>query len=110
MYLPMTLSLTIPIGAALGWLFDKWAARTAGDVEGKKRTGILLATGLIVGESIFGVIYAAMIAAVGSEDAIAIAPESWDSGAGIVGVITFAAAIAFLYRWTKRQAKERVEA
>lgn len=110
MYLPMTLSLTIPIGAALGWLFDKWAAHTAGDVEGKKRTGILLATGLIVGESIFGVIYAAMIAAAGSEDAIAIAPESWDSGAGIVGVITFAAAIAFLYRWTKRQAKERVEA
>ncbi|NFW07178.1 oligopeptide transporter, OPT family, partial [Staphylococcus aureus] len=73
-------------------------------------TGILLATGLIVGESIFGVIYAAMIAAAGSEDAIAIAPESWDSGAGIVGVIIFAAAIAFLYRWTKRQAKERVEA
>jgi len=51
-----------------------------------------------------------MIAAAGSEDAIAIAPESWDRGAGIVGVITFAAAIAFLYRWTKRQAKERVEA
>lgn len=70
----------------------------------------MLATGLIVGESIFGVIYAAMIAAAGSEDAIAIAPESWDSGAGIVGVIIFAAAIAFLYRWTKRQAKERVEA
>ena len=110
MYLPMTLSLTIPIGAALGWLFDKWAARTSGDVEGKKRTGILLATGLIVGESIFGVIYAAMIAAAGSEEAIAIAPESWDSGAGIVGVVIFVAAIASLYQWTEREAKERVEA
>lgn len=110
MYLPMTLSLTIPIGAGLGWLFDKWAARTDGDVEGKKRTGILLATGLIVGESIFGVIYAALIAAAGSEDAIAIAPESWDSGAGIVGMIIFVAAIAILYQWTKREARERVEA
>jgi len=28
----------------------------------------------------------------------------------LVGVIAFAAAVAFLYRWTKRQAKERVEA
>ena len=110
MYLPMALSLTIPIGAALGWLFDKWAAHTGGDVDGKKRTGVLLATGLIVGESIFGVIYAALIAAAGSEDAIAIAPESWDSGAGIVGMIIFVAAIAILYQWTKREARERAEA
>ena len=70
----------------------------------------MLATGLIVGESIFGVIYAAMIAAAGSEEAIAIAPESWDSGAGIVGVVIFVAAIASLYQWTEREAKERVEA
>ena len=110
MYLPMALSLTIPIGAGLGWLFDKWAAHTGGDVDGKKRTGVLLATGLIVGESIFGVIYAALIAAAGSEDAIAIAPESWDSGAGIVGMIIFVAAIAILYQWTKREARERAEA
>ena len=51
-----------------------------------------------------------MIAAAGSEEAIAIAPESWDSGAGIVGVVIFVAAIASLYQWTEREAKERVEA
>ena len=56
-YLPMALTLLIPIGALLGCLYDKWAARVA-NPEFAQRMGVLLATGLIVGESLFGVVFA----------------------------------------------------
>ena len=55
MYLPMSLTLVIPIGALLGRAYDRWAQRRGGDVEFRKRLGVLMATGLIVGESLFGV-------------------------------------------------------
>ncbi|MFV3525526.1 OPT/YSL family transporter, partial [Mycobacterium tuberculosis] len=50
MYLPMSLTLIIPLGSLLGWFYNKWADRTGGDVDRKKRLGVLLATGMIVGE------------------------------------------------------------
>ncbi len=61
-YLPMALTLLVPIGALLGWFYDKWAARTS-NPEFAQRMGVLLATGLIVGESIMGVVYASIVAA-----------------------------------------------
>lgn len=109
MYLPITLSLTIPIGAVLGRIFDIWADHSGGNADGKKRTGILLATGLIVGESILGVIYAGLIAALGSEEAMIIAPTSWESWSGIVGGILFVVIIAVLYVWVRGQASHRAE-
>jgi uncharacterized oligopeptide transporter (OPT) family protein len=65
MYLPMSLTLVIPIGAFLGRAYDRWAERQGGDVALKKRLGVLMATGLIVGESLFGVLFAAIVAASG---------------------------------------------
>src|SRR6185437_6538334 len=48
-YLPMSLTILIPIGALLGHLYEKWAVR-ARNAEFAQRMGVLLATGLIVGE------------------------------------------------------------
>ena len=33
MYLPMSLTLVIPIGALLGRVYDRWAERRGGDVR-----------------------------------------------------------------------------
>lgn len=112
MYLPITLSLTIPIGAAVGALYNRWASHTNGDVDEKKRTGILLATGLIVGESIFGVIYAGIVAATGSDAPLALSflTGGYENFSGIVGVVIFVATLAVLYRWTTRKAEARVAA
>lgn len=122
MYLPITLSLTIPIGAVLGTLYDRWAGRRGGDVAGRRRTGILLATGLIVGESLLGVVYAGVVAASGRDDALdVVAPlvglasdqnrdavaHAFELGSTGVGVVVFALAIALLYRWTMRRADQR---
>lgn len=108
MYLPMSLTLVIPIGALLGRSYDKWADRTGGDdvadVEQKKRMGVLMATGLIVGESLFGVVFAGIVAASGTDSPLAVVGEGFASWAEIFGVVLFVAVVAGLYKWTRRTA------
>jgi len=102
MYLPMSLTLIIPLGALLGRYYDKWADRTGGDVEQKKRLGVLMATGLIVGESLFGVVFAGIVAGSGSDSPLAIVGDGFENWAEILGVVLFVAALAGLYQWTRR--------
>ena len=108
MYLPMSLTLVIPIGALLGRYYDRWAeqhSRDAKDTEQKKRLGVLMATGLIVGESLFGVIYAGIVAGSGSDSPLALAGKGFANWGEILGVVVFVAVIAGLYRWTRRLAE-----
>ncbi len=102
MYLPASLTIIIPIGAILGKFYDNWAAKQEG-AEAKKRLGTLLATGLIVGESLFGVVNAGLIAAAGGASPL----EFFSGGtyADILGIIVFIAAVAFTYWWTRRKAR-----
>jgi putative OPT family oligopeptide transporter len=100
-YLPMALTLLIPIGALLGYFYDKWG-RTSSNPEFAERMGVLLATGLIVGESLFGVVFAGIVAASNSDAPLALVKDfAW---AVPLGLIVFAVAIAALYLWTKQQA------
>jgi putative OPT family oligopeptide transporter len=111
MYLPMSLTLIIPVGALLGRYYDKWADRKGGsaeDTEQKKRLGVLMATGLIVGESLFGVVYAGIVAASGSDAPLALIGESWESWGEILGVVLFVAVVAGLYKWTRRYADQPI--
>lgn len=98
MYLPMDLTLVIPIGAVIGLLYNRWASRTARP-ELSKRLGVLLATGLIVGESLFGVVFAGIVAATGSDSPLAIMGDSFATPAMLIGVVLFIALVAGLYRW-----------
>ncbi|MBO1030184.1 oligopeptide transporter, OPT family [Tessaracoccus sp. SD287] len=101
MYLPIDLTLIIPLGALLGLLYNRWADRRQ-NPESAKRLGTLLATGLIVGESLFGVLGAGIIAATGKDAPLAVAPDSFTGAATWIGVIAFAAIIGWLYRRTQR--------
>jgi putative OPT family oligopeptide transporter len=101
-YLPMALTLLVPIGALLGWFYDKWAARTS-NPEFAQRMGVLLATGLIVGESIMGVVYAAIVAATQTDAPLALVAENpW---AVPIGILVFAAIVLGFYAWTRRETK-----
>jgi hypothetical protein len=97
----MALTLLIPIGALLGWFYDRWA-KGSGNPEFAERMGVLLATGLIVGESLFGVIFAAIVAATNSDAPLALVTDF--SLAVPLGLAAFAAAIIALYLWTRQQA------
>lgn len=61
-YLPMATTLMVVVGAVVGWFYDRGAGR-ARDPETYKRIGVLTATGLIVGESLFGVLLAGIVVA-----------------------------------------------
>ena len=106
-YLPMALTLLIPLGALLGWLYDKWAARTP-NPEFAQRMGVLLATGLIVGESIFGVIFAGLVAGTGSDAPLAVLGEN--ALAVPLALVVFTVAVLGLYAWTRREAVAPVPA
>ena len=100
-YLPMALTLLIPLGALLGWFYDKWAVRSR-NPEFAQRIGVLMATGLIVGESLFGVTFAGIVGATGSDAPLAIVAEN--AWAVPIGLLVFTAVILGLYAWTRGQA------
>ncbi|MBK4137735.1 oligopeptide transporter, OPT family [Corynebacterium macginleyi] len=100
MYLPVALTVVIPLGAILGTFYNKWAARQSRP-KFAKRMGTLLATGLIVGESLFGVVNAAIIAASGGNSPLEV--FSGGTFATVFGIVLFIAALSFIYRWTARK-------
>jgi putative OPT family oligopeptide transporter len=107
MYLPMEVDLFIPLGALIGWLYNRWATRAANPAFAE-RLGTLTATGLIVGESLMGVVYAGLVAAAeraGSKDSAAvIALVDENAWAIPFGMLLFAVAVAALYAWTRGRA------
>ena len=102
-YLPMSLTLLIPVGAAIGYVYNKWAAR-APDPAFAERLGVLMATGLIVGESLFGVAFAAIVGATDNDTPLALVKEfAW---AVPLGLVAFAGSIAWLYMRTRSEAAQ----
>ena len=108
-YLPLEADLLIPVGAVLGWFYNRWAMRTRSPAFAE-RMGVLMATGLIVGESIMGVVYAGAVAAAekaGSPDsANVLALVQPYSSVIVVSLVVFCASIAALYFWTKSRASD----
>ena len=100
MYLPASLTILIPVGGIIGFFYDRWSG-TRKDPERARRMGTLLATGLIVGESLFGVIYAGIVGATGSEEPLAVVGDSFATPATFIGAIFFIGSIALLYRWIR---------
>jgi putative OPT family oligopeptide transporter len=102
-YLPMGLTLLIPVGALMGWAYDRWSDRQS-HPEFAKRMGVLAATGLVVGESLFGVVFAGLVGATGNDAPLGVVGDNFASVAMIAAPVVFVALIAQLYRHTSRVA------
>ena len=100
LYLPGTVSGTLVIGAALSWL----TARTTSADAGAARHGMLLASGFIVGESLIGVLLAAIIGATGREDAVALVGPGFAPVASVLGTVGFVVVCAGFVRAIGRRA------
>lgn len=100
-YLPMSMTLLIPLGAAIGWAYDRWSDRQSRP-EFAKRMGVLAATGLIVGESLFGVVFAGIVGATGSDTPLKVVGDNFASVAMIASPVVFVLLIMWLYRRTMR--------
>ena len=106
-YLPPTLEIPLVIGSVIGYFVHKHlkaraALRSPGheeeDVEACSHRGVLFASGLIVGESLMGVIIALLIVVSvtsgGSENPLALVGKDFKSTADILGLVCFIGAIA----------------
>jgi len=102
-YLPTQSTLMIVVGAIAGWLFDQRANRTPRP-EATKQLGVLLASGLIVGESVIGVVISAIVVFSGIAAPLAVVGPGFEMAGRIIGGLAFAVIAVVLYRWILRMA------
>jgi putative OPT family oligopeptide transporter len=101
-YLPTQSTLMVVVGAIVGWYFDRRAERRANPAS-IKQLGVLLASGLIVGEGLIGVVIASLVAFSGKDFPLSLVSDDFASnGAVLVGTIAFAAVVLVMYRWVAR--------
>ena len=98
-YLPMSVTLPVTIGAVVGFAYDRWADR-ARNPELAKRMGVLTATGMIVGESLWGVGFAGIVYLTNQETPLALVGDGFASVALIGGTLLFAVLTWVMYRRT----------
>src|SRR3546814_953017 len=77
-YLPMSLILPTVIGSVVGRFYERWADKRP-NPDFARRMGVLTATGLIVGESLWGVVFAGIVAGSGSDAPLALRSEEHTS-------------------------------
>jgi putative OPT family oligopeptide transporter len=102
-YLPAAVTTMLVIGAVCGWLYEK-AVESKTYAPVARRMGVLLASGLIVGESLFGVFTAGVIVATRDDAPFAMLPDGSAWPAMLAGIIGFAVLTFGLYRWTQGRA------
>jgi putative OPT family oligopeptide transporter len=101
-YLPTSSTLMVVVGAIAGWYYDRRADRRA-NPAGIKQLGVLLASGMLVGEGLIGVLIAALVAFSGKDFPLSLVSDSFASnGAEIIGTVVFVLTLGGMYRWAAR--------
>ncbi|WP_158897836.1 OPT family oligopeptide transporter [Burkholderia sp. L27(2015)] len=103
-YLPPTVAATLVLGTVLAWLIERTLKARARKqnvpyerfAEASNRRGVLLASGLIVGESLVGVLIAAVIGFSGKDAPLAVVGSGFGATAQWLGLIVFAA-VAWMF-------------
>ena len=110
-YLPLTTTVPVFIGAIVGW-FATRTLKSRADAAGQpferfaavpQHRGVLLASGLIVGESLFGVLLAGLIVGSGSDAPLALVSDF--HAAELIGPAVFGALLVVAYRWIVGRAR-----
>jgi putative OPT family oligopeptide transporter len=104
-YLPTSSTLMVTVGAVVGWWFEKRADRLPkAKADATKQLGTLLASGLIVGESILGVVFTSLVVFTGNIFPIGVVGDSFLVPSIFIGGLGFAAMVFLIYRWTEKLA------
>ena len=102
-YLPMSATFAVVVGAVISHWYNG-RAHSAANPERAERLGTLVASGLIVGESLWGVINAGLIVGFSKDAPIGLVPEDF-ALAPWLGLIGFVGAIMWLYGWMLRRSE-----
>jgi len=100
-YLPSSVTLMVVVGSVAGRLYDRRAQRTA-DPAATRQLGVLLASGLLVGESLIGVLLAALVVFSGQATPLAVVGEGFAAPARWLGGCAFALIALAVYGWLNR--------
>jgi uncharacterized oligopeptide transporter (OPT) family protein len=100
-YLPMSATFAVIIGAVLSHWYDG-RTKSMAHPERAERLGTLVASGLIVGESLWGVANAGLIVALAKDAPIALVAEDFALGPWL-GALGFIAVVVALYGWMLRR-------
>ncbi|MDH2049009.1 OPT family oligopeptide transporter [Achromobacter marplatensis] len=111
-YLPPTVAAPIVAGAVLAWLLERALRRRAAAAgkpyeqfaDAPNRRGVLIASGLIVGESLVGVLMAAVIGASGSDAPLALTGPGFAEIASYLGLAAFVLVAMLFWRRVMRLA------
>jgi putative OPT family oligopeptide transporter len=108
-YLPTSTTLMVVVGAIVGWYFDK-RAELGRDPAATRQLGVLLASGMIVGESIIGVVIAAIVVFSGKEAPLALVGPGFGTAAIWLGGFAFMVVNTGLYLWIARMGRRPANA
>ncbi|ADG09561.1 oligopeptide transporter, OPT family [Caulobacter segnis ATCC 21756] len=108
-YLPSTVTAPVVVGAVAGWLFEKIVAKDRA-AEPAKRLGVLIASGFIVGESLFNVALALMIVSTGKGEPLAVPFAPPEHVGMVLSLLAAAIVVIGLYRWARKAGAKALEA
>jgi hypothetical protein len=97
----MSATFAVVVGTIVSTWYER-RIRNAPNRERAERLGTLVASGLIVGESLWGVFNAGLIVAFSKDAPIGLVPEDFPP-AKILGVLGFVGVIVWLYGWMLRR-------
>jgi putative OPT family oligopeptide transporter len=100
-YLPMSTTLTVVAGALVGWAWDR-RAEASRRPGAARQLGVLLASGMIVGEGLFGVALAALTVFSGKDAPLGLVGDEFATWAAWLGGVGFLLTVGALYRWLAR--------
>ncbi len=106
-YLPSSVTVPVIIGAVLGWWYVNWV-KTDRTREIAKRLAVLVASGFIVGESLFNVALSGLIIGTGDGEPLDLGITLGEGMQMAIAALVGAAVVMALYVWCRRAA-QRVE-
>ncbi len=96
-YLPMAASMPLIFGGFLSWIVERQKP-----THDQRQRGLILASGLVAGAAIMGIILAIPFAIKKSSDALKIVSNSFTPTADILGIIVTICLILWMYKVIKR--------
>jgi putative OPT family oligopeptide transporter len=102
-YLPMSATFAVVIGTLVATWYDT-VVRASKNPARAERLGTLVASGLIVGESLFGVLNAGLIVGFNSDAPLALVSGDFALG-WVLAIVGFCGSVVALYSWLTRRAR-----
>jgi putative OPT family oligopeptide transporter len=101
-YLPTQSTLMVVVGAVVGWYYDRHVSRNP-KPEASRQLGVLLASGMIVGEGLIGVLIGGLVAFSGKDFPLSLVGDGFADHAAVwIGGGVFVLTVYLLYRWISR--------